>query len=227
MSTESETLAMLRVSHPNANRLVTKMLGIQNGQYDYGLFINLVFEIIDECIEAIQQDRSLRQKHKDVQSEDLITAEIKNMINRTGVFSAKLGEQRSGACDLIITCDSKKFEWSAEAKIHSDYKYLADGFRQITTRYTDGDFNNTNGGFLIYVWNKDVNSVMELWKNFLNSLANEFTNITFDTCPRRPLSFYSWHKHDVSGLDFKVRHMPICLNHEPRDRSARNRKTKI
>jgi len=221
MSPEHEALAYLKNSSPNGARLHRKAMSIVKETYDYNLFIDLIFELVDDCIQSIQQDRSLRQKED--QSEDLITAEIKNMINKTGLFSARLGEQRSGASDLLITCTAKNFEWSAEAKIHSRYDYLADGFRQITTRYSDCDFNNTSGGFLIYTWNRDVYDLMENWKRHLSTLNIEFKNLNLNNCKLRELSFYSQHKHDVSGLVYKVRHMPICLNHNPRDKAARDK----
>jgi hypothetical protein len=41
-------------------------------------------------------------------------------------------------------------------------------------------------------------------------------------CSRNSLAFYSDHKLESSGTDFKVRTMGIALYHEPKDKSARN-----
>ena len=54
-----------------------------------------------------------------------------------------------------------------------------------------------------------------------SSLNTEFSNLKVTDCQQRSLSFYSEHLHDISGLNYKVRHMPICLHHEPRDKAAR------
>ncbi|MBA3772494.1 MAG: hypothetical protein H0X13_08435 [Ramlibacter sp.] len=41
-------------------------------------------------------------------------------------------------------------------------------------------------------------------------------------CKRNPLPFYSDHKLESSGTDFKVRTMGVALYHKPKDKSARN-----
>jgi len=48
-----------------------------------------------------------------------------------------------------------------------------------------------------------------------------FRNLTTDDCPVNEYAFYSTHTHDVTGKDFKVRHMAVGLIFNPIDRSAR------
>ena len=92
------------------------------------------------------------------------------------------------------------------------------GFQQLCTRYSIGDSNQSEGGILIYIKNKDAKSVMTRWQKHLDT--KNLQNLVCNSCPNLTLAFFSTHKHIRSGLAFKVRHIPVMLYHEPQDKSG-------
>jgi hypothetical protein len=68
---------------------------------------------------------------------------------------------------------------------------------------------------LIYIRNIDAKSVMDKWEKHLEKNIND---IKITPCPNNSLSFYSTHNHQRTGLEFKVRHIPLVLSFKPQDK---------
>ena len=181
---------------------------------DYDGFINILYFDIDKIIFQIEENPELRQDDK----EDRLTIDIKNQLCCMG-YNASHDTKIGGHADLVVK--KGNFTWIGEAKIHSSYNYLWEGFLQLTTRYSTGNCNQRDGGIFIYIRNKDASSIIEKWKTHL--LSKELPNYTYKASKNGELSFFSTHKHQGSGKDFKIRHMPVMLYFQPQDKSGRGK----
>lgn len=205
-------LARLGDLNPSYARIVDRIL-VQN----YEDFIRVLYADIDQCVIQMERNRELRQDS----SEDHLTVELVSMLTvmgYTAVHEAKTG----GHVDLIVS-HAKGYEWLAEAKKHSTYEHLFEGFLQLCTRYSSGSPNAKCGGIIAYIKNRDVAKVVSEWRSRLN--AKRLPNYQDWECQTRTgLSFFSQHSHDVSGLPYTVRHIAVMLYHSPMDKSSRRRK---
>ncbi len=179
----------------------------------YDDFIERLYKDIDKVIYLLEENPELRQSD----TEDRLTIEIRNNLRCMG-YNADHDSKIGGHADLVVR--KSDFTWIGEAKIHREYDYLWEGFQQLTTRYSTGDSNQRDGGLLIYIRVKDTNQVIQKWKELLAS--KQLPNYSVWICEIRNTSFFSIHKHERSGCNFKVRHMPIMLYFKPRDKSGRN-----
>lgn len=177
-------------------------------------FIKIFYEDLDKVIYQIQENPELRQSDK----EDRLTIDIVNQLRILG-YEASHDSKIGGHVDIVIR--KSDFFWLGEAKIHSDNNYLWKGFQQLTTRYSIGDSNQRNGGLLIYIREEDASSIMKKWQNYL--LEKSLPNYSFRPCKMRSLAFISTHRHERSGQDFHVRHIPVMLHFAPKDKSGRRR----
>ncbi|WP_290599456.1 hypothetical protein [Anabaena sp. AL93] len=183
----------------------------------YDDFIKAIYKDIDRIIYLMQENPELYTDNK----EDRLTVEIKNQLCCMG-YAASHDSKIGGHADLVIR--KKEYIWIGEAKIHSSYDYLWEGFQQLNTRYSTGDSNQKDGGLLIYVFVQNTESVMTKWQTHLAD--QKLIGYTYICCPNRELCFFSTHQHDRTGKLFRVRHMPVILHFNPKDKSAEQRKTK-
>lgn len=177
----------------------------------YDDFIEILYADIDDCIVELERNRELRQDKR----EDRLSVEILNMLHAMGYETSH--EQKSGGHVDLTVKHQRGFEWLGEAKVHNSYDYLLMGFRQLCTRYSTGSPKSKCGGILAYVYNVDVAAVIKEWRARLREESLPGFE-EWDCQARRGLSFYSRHKHDLSGLPYTVRHMAVMLNHSPIDR---------
>lgn len=206
-----EELAKIGNLNPMYARMAERMLV---GSYDD--FIRVFYGDIDSCITEIERNRELRQDS----SEDLLSVEIISMLKVIGYTATH--EAKSGGHVDITVSHAKGYEWFGEAKKHSSYDHLFEGFLQLCTRYSTGSPDSKCGGIIAYVNNQDVAKVITTWKERLKS-ENLPDYTDWDCKVRSGLSFFSRHKHEVSGLPYTVRHMAVMMYHAPKDKSARNR----
>lgn len=181
----------------------------------YEEFIARLYRDLDAIFVDIQANRELRYKD----SEDRTTIEIVSQLSRMG-YTASHDRKNGGHVD--ITAQLKKFVWWGEAKKHTSYNHLLEGFKQLSTRYTTGGVGRSNGGLLIYVRNKNTKLVMAKWRQHLSE--EKLSDYSSVECSQLPPSFFSEHTHEVSGEKFRVRHMPIMLYFDPQDKSGLRRK---
>jgi hypothetical protein len=184
---------------------------------DYDGFIKILYFDIDKIIYQIEENPELRLQD----GEDRLTIDIKNQLCCMG-YNASHDTKIGGHADLLVK--KNNFTWIGEAKIHSSYNYLWEGFLQLTTRYSTGDSNQRDGGIFMYIRQKNANTIIEKWKNHL--LNKELPDFNSEACENRELSFFSTHKHEGSGRDFRIKHMPVILYFQPQDKSARGKSEK-
>lgn len=184
---------------------------------DYDGFIKILYFDIDKIIYQIEENPELRLQD----GEDRLTIDIKNQLCCMG-YNASHDTKIGGHADLLVK--KGNFIWIGEAKIHSSYNYLWEGFLQLTTRYSTGDSNQRDGGIFIYIRQKNANAIIEKWKNYL--LSKDLLDYNYEPSINRELSFFSTHKHEGSGRDFRIKHMPVILYFQPQDKSGRGKSDK-
>jgi hypothetical protein len=181
----------------------------------YSEFIQLLYNDIDKIIYQLQENPELLQ----TDTEDRLTLGITNNLRCMG-YNASHESKIGGHADLVVK--KGEFTWIGEAKIHRDYNYLWEGFQQLTTRYSTGDDNQSDGGLLIYIKVENAKKVIEKWRELLTS--KNLPGYSVQQCGVKDSCFFSIHTHQRSGRDFKVRHMPIILYFSPEDKSGRKSK---
>jgi hypothetical protein len=170
---------------------------------------------VERAIDFIAQDLSRTRHLRQHKSEDLLTTDVVTGLVLMG-FQASHDTDIGGHCDVVVG-GRDNFLWLGEAKTHKDYDWLYKGFQQLCTRYSTGLPGQDIGGMLIYCYNQNALEVMRKWRERLSS---ERTDLQVDDCEGNPLNFRSTHPHDVSGLPYRVRHVPILLYFKPEDKAA-------
>jgi HEAT repeat protein len=178
--------------------------------------IRNLYKDIDKVISKIQENPELRQEDK----EDRLTIDIVNQLSLLG-YDVSHDTKIGGHVDIVVR--KNEFLWLGEAKIYKDNNYLWEGFLQLVTRYSTGDYNQENGGLLIYIRHKNASSIMQKWQNYL--ITKSLPDFSLRPCKMRSLAFISTHKHERSGQAFHVRHIPVMLHFAPTDKSGRARNT--
>jgi hypothetical protein len=176
----------------------------------YAEFIEQLYADIDESIHALQATRELRQED----SEDRISLDILVGLNRQG-YHATHDSKTGGHVDLSVRLGSHS--WIGEAKKDGNFY---EGFLQLTTRYVQasGNYSHDQGALLFYMVNTaDALHKLNTWRVQLTNDGHACTD-----CSKSKLAFYSTHKLEGSGTDFKIRSMAVSLYHRPLDKSARN-----
>lgn len=176
-------------------------------------FTDLLIRHIDEWIAFAEEDPGVRASD----GEDRLTIDLIGYLRGKG-YDASHDEKIGGHSDVVVR-HRNGYIWLGEAKIHKDYDWLSKGFSQLSTRYSPGTPNASKGGLLIFILNKDAESVMQNWRALLRSMS--LTDFTDRDCgsKRGPFAFFSTHKHESSGLPYTIRHMGVVLHFDPKDRS--------
>lgn len=152
--------------------------------------------------------------------EDALTVTLAFGLKMKG-FSADHDNYRNGHCDLVVK--EGAYEWHGEAKLDTGPGYVMEGFRQLCDRYSPGGPNSHRGGLIIYTKKRDKLKILKTWAARI--VKDYEVVVTFSDICKHTLTTKSVHKHAASGLDYKIRHLPISFYHKPSDKSARNRTT--
>lgn len=175
----------------------------------YEEFVGQLYDDIDQLIYRMQGGPELRQKD----SEDRLSAEVLGGLSIFG-YDAVADGKTGGHVDLSVKMG--EFSWIGEAKKDGNFH---EGFLQLTTRYVpaSGNFAHNQGGLIFYlVATPNARGKITTWRDDLTSKGHGCVD-----CTRNPLAFYSDHRLESSGTDFKVRTMGVALYHKPKDKSAR------
>ncbi|WP_392563683.1 hypothetical protein RHO13_10350 [Orbus wheelerorum] len=177
----------------------------------YDKFIKELYTNLERIICRLEQNKKVRSED----GEDRITEEVLSYLAGCGYDATHDTTHGGGHCDLVVKINN--FTWLGEAKIHKDYDYLMKGFHQLSSRYATGTDFCSQGSLLVYCFNKDAVSVVNEWKTRLKLSYNE-NCISAEICDyRSSFSFYSTHKHESSGIDYKVKHIFVVLHYDPKD----------
>lgn len=195
-------------------------LRVATNKNDYDGFVDCLYEQIDHIFSSFQAAPQRRCND----SEDKITDDL--VVNlRTAGFDANHDQDSGGHVD--VTVKAGDLTWIGEAKIYRQINDIYEGFLQLTTRYrpASGNFDHNKAGMLIYLTTKpNAKAQIDTWRAHIRS--KNIDGYQDRDCPKNRLAFHSEHTHEVSGLPFFIRHMPLMLYHQPQDKSGRSRKTR-
>lgn len=192
----------------------------------YEQWITLLYQAIDKIVVDIQDTAQFRLAESN--TEDSLTNDIILPLRRAG-FEAGHETNTRGHPDVLVT-SPKGFKWIGEAKIYyGGYFNLWKGFLQLTTRYSNGNCNETHGGLIIYVYSPNAKRTMDEWRARLSPVPDlssgkkkkrvkyPIDGVTLADCwLRKELAFFTTHNHCVSGLPYSVRHFPVLLHYAPK-----------
>ncbi|MUK78458.1 hypothetical protein GNP84_16365 [Aliivibrio fischeri] len=211
-------LALMEDMMPEIGGFPSRVLALQEG---YDSWVNRLYKDLN-CI--IKNDIFPTASYRQDDKEDRFNLDISSLLRRMG-YQASHDRWSNGHPDIYVESPSKGYKWTGESKIHKDYGYLLDGFKQLCERYSSGFENEDQGAILIITKNIDIKSMMDNWRKLLSSDDDYQQKNTFIyDCAIDKMCFMSSHKHSVTGEQFKVRHIPISIRFAPTDKSARNKK---
>lgn len=173
--------------------------------------LRLVERAIDWISQELTKNRHLKTEH----SEDELTIEIVGLLRAMG-FEAAHDTQYGGHCDIIVE-SREDFLWIAEAKIDTSNTWIFQGFNQLDTRYSTGLPGQDAGEMLIYCRRPRAADVISSWLEYLKEKRSDISVSDADeTMSRR-----TQHIHEGTGKAFKVRHTPVTLYFQPRDKKSK------
>ncbi len=211
---------------PQAQQEVMNLLlrNIATTSTNYEIWVDKIYKDLDTAISRLTDSAALYLSLDETALTGILSMQMQAM------YQASTETFRNGNADLSIEHNS--FRWIGEAKIipssaKTNLDYLNEGFLQLSTRYSKGQGNATQGGMLIYIKPnsncKGEQGVMQDWGNYL--LAEyKSSDIGINNCNLKAGCFYSEHNHETAERKYKIRHMPIVLHHKPQDKSGRNAK---
>lgn len=178
----------------------------------YEQFTDTLYDDLNEIVLNFQENPELRKKD----GEDRLTIEIVNVLRGMG-YNAGHETKIGGHTDICVR-GKNNYLWIGEAKIHSGYNYLFQGFQQLCTRYATGDANQNSGGLIIYIKkNKNSSNVIDTWRKRL--VGYGLDGLQINSSSRRPgFEFDSMHLLERTGMPFKVKHIGISLFFDPKDK---------
>jgi hypothetical protein len=183
-------------------------------------FIRRLYEVMDEAIQHLER----RADELQGSSEDKLSSDVVGFLSARHYRATREGKER-GHCDIVVQPGmlDVNYVWQCEAKIHSDYDYIAQGLRQVVTRYSAG--TEGHAGLLVYVNNvSGARSVASEWRRRVEEQKLlDLLEVAEDGVepPLNELRFRTVHKHNTSGLNLEVRHMCASLGFRPEDKSAK------
>lgn len=178
---------------------------------NYQQFVDVLCSDINDIVLGMQENPELRRND----GEDRLTIEIASILRGMG-YNAGHEIKIGGHTDLSVR-GRKNYLWIGEAKIHSSYDYLFQGFQQLCTRYATGDTNQDSGGLIIYIKNKDAAAVVRTWRERLVEYGLEELSLRGSEA-RPEFEFNSSHKLERSGALFNVKHIGVSLHFDPKDK---------
>jgi len=168
---------------------------------------------LDTIVVEIEGDRERFLKA----DEDAIRNEIARALRQLG-YDATADDFYNGHVDLKIKNAHLKLIWMGEAKFANDYDYLAEGMKQLLTRYSAGRHNEA--ALIVFVRQEKTALVKDRWmKALVDAKVCDIIG-TPENDPDRPLVFWSKHEHQDSGLTINTRHIMVSLHYDPKDQSG-------
>ncbi|KAA0913107.1 hypothetical protein [Psychrobacter sp. ANT_WB68] len=206
------------VASPLELSLINRKNAIEDNDYD--AFVNQLEIDISLQISEIQGYSSLYFNKK----EDEITIFLVSNLKSMGYYGSFHDTYHNGHVDLFI--QDNRFKWLGECKLHAGNNYSEKGFKQLTTRYSDGHEFGNKGGILIYnqLKTKKTLECMQEWHNHLNSdpAIQQLDLKCLDIDPENGRQYFdSTHTHEKSGMPYKIRHFFINLSHNPQDKQSK------
>ena len=172
---------------------------------------NLRTEALEHILEYAYNGLIDERAHNREHSEDALTVQIVQLLKALGI-QATHDQQQGGHCDITVEADQHYF-WIGEAKIHSSYNWLLDGFKQLSTRYGVARPARDHGEIIIYCRAKNARLVLSKWKS---GLVKAYPDLdVYEEAIDTDLRFRTKHECLSSGLPFYTRHRILPLYFKP------------
>lgn len=210
MSVQEESISAL-LSDPSIGQLFDRFFR-QVVASTYEDFANNVELDLEFLFTHMERGASIRKND----GEDRLTEELLLGLKARG-YSASHDEYINGHSDIVVKSRYHSYIWLGEAKIHSSYEWLLDGFSQLCERYSTGTVDDRRGGLVIYIRNANAKSVLDTWSETLQEhFRSQGLVIDVKADEKNPLRLKSVHKHQKSGLDYEVKHFGVVMHFNPR-----------
>jgi len=180
-------------------------------------------DFVKNLYDQIQRSISTLEKHKHIiedESEDATTTRIIMFLEGAG-FKARQ-QSAGGNVDIFVENLEHGYQWIGEAKKYDSTTSVAEGFKQLTTRYSIGTDKSGRGyGALIaYLRRPNSKHHIEEWRKTIEGLP-EAPNVRFSDCARMaPFAFISEHDHQMTGYPYETWHICVQLHVDPKDKSG-------
>lgn len=176
----------------------------------YSEFVTYINRAVDLVLRKMAQNPELLSS----KGEDELTIYVVHMLQ---IMSIDAGhDTKTGGHVDIRVKGPNDYVWLAEAKKFSgSYSWLLKGFQQLNTRYSTGLPGHDSGGILIYSDQPRIDRLMTRWQEKLTDFD---PGIQIEGCPLDEMAFVSSHPHERTGRPYKVRHIPLSLYFEPKDK---------
>ncbi|WP_313350484.1 hypothetical protein [Paracoccus sp. (in: a-proteobacteria)] len=174
---------------------------------DHVTRLDALEQVLETAYHDLIENRHVFHK----QSEDELSINIVGKLKSAGI-EASHDTQTGGHCDIHVR-GADHFLWIGEAKVHSTYKWLEDGFHQLSTRYATGAYGQDSGELLIYCTGARGVDVLETWRDKLVELYPEVAVV--EDKIRERLWFRTTHTGVSTGLPFNTRHRLLPLHFAP------------
>ena len=169
-----------------------------------------ILALVDTAIDHIAQDFARTPKERQGRSEDSLTTDLVSSLRNMG-FQAAHDTTVGGHCDIVIE-GRGNFLWLGEAKTHSSYDWLVQGFNQLDGRYATASRHQDHGGIVIYCYHGRVDKIMDEWAIRLKQARPE---VEVSRGAEDAEVFTSSHVHERTGRPYHVRHVAISLQWAP------------
>lgn len=184
----------------------------------YEDFINNLYDHLRRAVSSLENFKHYIEHEK----EDATTARLIMYLEGAG-FKARQ-QAAGGNVDIYVDDLSNRFKWVGEAKRYESVTNMAEGFKQLTTRYAFGTDKDGKGyGALIgYLRRPDSAHHIAAWKATISGLP-EATNVRLLDCQRMaPFAFISEHDHQTTNYSYETWHICVQLHVDPKDKSGVN-----
>ena len=183
----------------------------------YSEFVDALYDDICDAVKYI----SLSPQHFLTESEDATTNRLMCVLHGKGYRCQQTNA--GGNIDITVENITLDYRWIGEAKKFESLTNLREGYLQLSTRYIPGTDEDGigYGGLIAYLRRPDAAKLMSDWQVEFAKMEAA-TGCSIHICNRLPgRAFNSEHKHESSGLSFRVWHLCVQLFHSPKDKSAR------
>lgn len=189
-------------------------------------FIEQLYVDLSSCIAEIE---AIRHQLTDTrvspalrEGEEKLRSRLVQMLRRTG-YDARPEADYNGHTDILVESRALQLIWLGECKVHGAYEELAEGMRQLHTRYSSGRHHET--GLIVFCYNQDALSVVKSWAKKISD--EKLCNLIDDSLAEpTTLQFRSTHKNESSGMAVSTMHFFVVLHYSPQDKSAVSSRSK-
>lgn len=169
-----------------------------------------LLEQVDPAIDHILQEFSRTPKERQGRTEDGLSIDLITSLKHLG-FQASHDTTTGGHCDIVI--DGRfDFLWLGEAKTHSSYDWLLQGFNQLDSRYATANKDQDRGGLIIYHFGERSDRVMDKWEEHLRASRED---VVIEERATGELEMRTRHTHTRTGRQYHVRHVIVSLYWNP------------